>query len=93
MWMQDLVFALPILACVIFAFAPATLVAIIVRPFSDELDAGRRTEKLRASLLAIVATAFVFIVGLSTNTLWRETSGFLQHSETSPFRSEICTCW
>lgn len=73
MWLQVLVYALPMWVCVIVAFGPATLISIVMHPLSHRLDATDQTEKLRSSLSAIVGTAFVFLVSLSTNQLWRET--------------------
>ena len=74
MWFQDLVYLLPTWVCIAVAFVPAMLVALIMRPLSYVLDTSKQTEKLRSSLSALVATAFVFLVSLSTNTLWRETN-------------------
>ena len=71
-YFQDVVFALPLLACILVAFVPAALIALIMRPLSYVLDTSKQTEKLRTSLSGLVATAFVFLVSLSTNTLWRE---------------------
>ena len=73
MWLQVLVYALPMWVCVIVAFGPATLISIVMHPLSRTLDATDQTEKLRSSLSALVGTAFVFLVSLSTNQLWRET--------------------
>ena len=69
---QEVVFAMPLWACILVAFVPAVLVALIMRPLSYVLDTSKQTDKLRTSLTTLVGTAFAFLVSLSTNTLWRE---------------------
>lgn len=73
-WLDDLIYALPTWVCIVVAFAPAILIALIMHPLSYELDASKNTEKLRSSLAGLVGTAFVFLVSLSTNTLWTDSS-------------------
>ena len=73
-WIGDFVYALPLWAGILVAFAPAALIAVIMHPLSYLLDAGKRTERLRSSLSGLVGTAFVFLVSLSTNTLWSDAS-------------------
>jgi hypothetical protein len=73
-WLDDLIFALPTWVCIVVSFAPALLIALIMHPLSYVLDASKNTEKLRSSLAGLVGTAFVFLVSLSTNTLWTDSS-------------------
>jgi putative NADPH-quinone reductase/uncharacterized membrane protein len=73
-WFEDLVYAMPLWALMVVAFVPAAITAVMMHPLSYLLDASENTEKLRSSLSALVGTAFVFLVSLSTNTLWRDTS-------------------
>ena len=73
-WFEGLVYALPLWALVVVAFVPAAVMAVLMHPLSYLLDASKNTEKLRSSLSSLVGTAFVFLVSLSTNTLWRDAS-------------------
>lgn len=71
-WLENFFYQLPIWACFAVAFVPAAVAAVVIRPFARTLVEDGGTTVLRDRVFALASTAFVFVVALSTNTLWTQ---------------------
>ena len=72
MWLENFFYEFEIWACVAIAFIPAAIVALVVRPFARTLVEDPGTTVLRDRVFGLASAAFVFVVALSTNTLWNQ---------------------
>ncbi len=72
MWLENFFYEFPVWACFVIAFIPAAVTAIVVRPFARSLIEDGGTTVLRDRVFGLASAAFVFIVALSTNTLWNQ---------------------
>ena len=72
MWLENFFYEFPVWACFVIAFIPAAVTAIVVRPFARTLIEDGGTTVLRDRVFGLASAAFVFIVALSTNTLWNQ---------------------
>ena len=72
MWLENFFYVFPVWACLAVAFIPAAITALVVRPFAKTLVEDQGTTVLRDRVFGLASTAFVFVVALSTNTLWTQ---------------------
>jgi hypothetical protein len=71
-WLENFFYGFPIWACLAIAFIPAAITALVMRPFAKTLVEDQGTTVLRDRVFGLASTAFVFVVALSTNTLWQQ---------------------
>lgn len=71
-WLVNFFYGFPIWACLAIAFIPAAITALVVRPFAKTLVEDQGTTVLRDRVFGLASAAFVFVVALSTNTLWQQ---------------------
>lgn len=58
--------------CALMAFVPAMLIGLAMMPVGRRLDKQADDPDARTRLIGVTASAFAFIVGFTTNTLWSQ---------------------
>lgn len=86
MW-QDFFSSLSSWGCVLLAFGPASVIAIVVARFSSRID--RSNDNLMTSILRVSGGALVFLTSFAIATVWQQASSYLNevHSEYAAARA------
>lgn len=67
---------MPLWACVLIAFLPPALIAVVAFQLSGRID--RANDNLMTSLVRIAGAALVVVCGFLLGTLWAQTSAYLE---------------
>ncbi len=68
--------------CIVAAFLPGLLIALMALPIGHRMKAASDDAEARNRLIALVAAAFAFIVAFTTNTLWTQDLAIAESART-----------
>ena len=68
--------------CILAAFVPSVLIALIALPIGSRIKAEHDDSAMRGRMIALVSAAFAFIVAFTTNTLWTQDLAIAESART-----------